>query len=360
MKKNSQRAGLAVSWRLPETVVWEREYQMSEPVTDLVRSVGRLNKLGNKLEITEDRAKQRIHEIVKETLEQHHIEVLPVDCTRVDLHRMMSNSAFREAPFERRGDKGEKGFRDAQIIEAFYQLVADSPRSPDECQIALLSGDGRLRDGAKIRTADSKNVHIFESPEQLQSLIDNLVSPSIDEAYLAELQKKAAAYFIGTGQAEGLFSREKITEAVEAKYMAKLSEVPHGAAFRVNKGWVIGATWFEKKEKDRTFWITRVKRRAQAYSKGWATPPMTWKAPLADDRAGVDMSEPEKIFIGSTGEITLPDLLGLGGPTRLTMIGMAIFEVHWNVAVDQHKDDLKDPKVERTEYADTRWDYVGP
>jgi hypothetical protein len=58
---------------------------------------------------------------------------LGVDESKIDLKNLILRSVTRQAPFDP-GEK-EKGFRDAIILETFYQKVENLPTSSQVCRI---------------------------------------------------------------------------------------------------------------------------------------------------------------------------------------------------------------------------------
>jgi hypothetical protein len=92
------------------------------------------------------------------------------------------------------GEK-EKGFRDALILETFFQVVKNSPLS----SIAWLSFQDRLlRETAQARLGPVSNVYLLESIDALKGLIDTPGS-AVDEAFIAQLTPRAEQVFFKSG-----------------------------------------------------------------------------------------------------------------------------------------------------------------
>lgn len=166
-------------------------------------------------------------------------------------------------PFSR-GDK-EKGFRDALIAEAFAQLVAESPVTPKVCRVALVTGDVLLSEAVTSRTQDRSNVRLLGSIEELEGLIDTLVS-EVSEEFIADLKEKAGKYFYQADEPESIYTKEKVWEQIRERFAAQLQALPEGAAGRDYYGNArLGPVRFSKKESQRVFWITRLSVELNAY-----------------------------------------------------------------------------------------------
>ena len=174
IQKNSNHADLKVEWLLPETVRHERQFQMNQWGEELLPPLQRLERLlGHGLGITKEVIEQRINEAVESQLSNTGLTVLLLDVNRVDWNRLMLDAAYRLPPFQA---GPEKGFRDALVVESFTQLVEDSPKSPQSCRVALVTGDKLMTESVNTRIGSASNVRILPSLEELQSLISTLVA----------------------------------------------------------------------------------------------------------------------------------------------------------------------------------------
>ncbi len=271
---------LSISWHLPEVVRQERKYQMLQKALTFLGPIGKLEKLlGHNLNITEEILDQRIDTVIKSQVENHGLDILDLDVTRVDWRKTISDAVFRRAPFEA-GEK-EKGFRDSLILESFLQLVDASPKSSENCWIVLVTGDKALSDAVKTRTEGITNVRIFTSLEEVKGLI-NTASSTVDEAFVEALQGKAKRYFFDPGNNQTLYYKEDLRNKIFQRFSKELSSVPNGADIRENGTVYVNSPRFLKKEGRRVFWATRIEVEAKAYRQDGKAQSLGFRRLLAD------------------------------------------------------------------------------
>jgi hypothetical protein len=119
---------------LPDVVRLERRHQMSQRARKLLPGLAKLEALlGHKLGISEEIVDQRVEKSTLDQLAAAGLVELGVDESKIDLKNLILRSVTRQAPFDP-GEK-EKGFRDAIILETFYQKVENLPTSSQVCRI---------------------------------------------------------------------------------------------------------------------------------------------------------------------------------------------------------------------------------
>lgn len=263
IEESRSHSDIQIEWLIPEVVRWEREYQMVTAARRLLPALIKLEHLlGYKLGISEERLSSLVGATIDRQVRDLAINVVCLDVKNVDWNAVVLASAFRYLPFDR-GEK-EKGFRDAIIAECFAQTITESPSSPSACRIAVVTGDGLLAETMKSRTKDCKNVRILRSLDDLQSLINTLVS-SVTEEFVASFRDPAERLFFSTNSQDGLFYKEKIREDINRRFDAKLRETPRGADSRENGTWTIVTPSFVGKSGQRIVWRTSIKVEATAF-----------------------------------------------------------------------------------------------
>ncbi|HFQ94689.1 MAG TPA: hypothetical protein ENK32_11805, partial [Anaerolineae bacterium] len=189
VKDNSNHPDLKISWYLPEVVLGERKHQMLRKAKELLPNMKKLEKLlGHKFGVGEDTLELHVDNAISRGIEEYKFKITNVDVAEVDWNNIISRSVTRDPPFEE--NEKEKGFRDSIIAHSFAQLHKTSPSTPNICRLALVSEDRRLREYVSELTIDSKNVRILSSLDELEGLINTLVS-TIPEEFAAELAEKA-------------------------------------------------------------------------------------------------------------------------------------------------------------------------
>lgn len=256
-------ADVQIAWYLPEVVRHEREYQMLQQGMSLLPAVQKLERvLGHNLNITEQIVRGRITDIVEQQLHDLRLNILPLDPARIDWRELMLSAAYRRPPFS--ATEKEKGFRDALLLEAFAQLVEDSPQTARICRLVLVSADQLLGEAVSARTADRTNVKILPSLDELKGLINTLVS-EVTEEFVAQLRERATAYFYSEGDDQSLYLREKVGDGIRAAFGDILKQAPEGTKRVELETVVIGTARFKAKAAQRVTWVSRITFRATAF-----------------------------------------------------------------------------------------------
>jgi hypothetical protein len=307
IKTTPSHQDLIVTWCLPHVVRHERQYHLQRLSREFFQSHKRLNKqLRVDISITEEDVNQSIGEEIEQSVQDLKIHVLQLDTTKVDWERLILDSVYRRPPFANDMSKklgmSEKGFRDALIAETFLQTVESSPTRPRVCRIALVSTDERLIEAVEDRTRFAENVYIARGAEELEELIDTLVS-RVGEKFIDQAKR---LFFTSQDQVDSLYKREKILNQIKHQY--ENSEYKRPGAKHVKT--LIGGTRLKQKKVERLFWITRVTLRVE-------------------DR----LSATPEVY--TTGHIT--------------------YQVTWSVAIN-NKDTFENPRIESIDYLKTTWE----
>ena len=371
-----------IEWLIPEVVRWEREYQMTTAARELMPGLAKLERLlGHNLGINDDILSSRVRDAIDKQIRDLGIKVIPLKADEVDWKQVIVASAFRQAPFEK-GDK-EKGFRDAVIAECLMQVIQQSPKTPSSCRIALVTGDGLLAEAIEIRTAGATNIRILRSIDELQGLINTLVS-NVTEEFVASILQAALVFFFSEQSKEGLWYKEHVGESIRSQFVDKLRELPKGASLRENGTWYIGVPSFVEKSGQKITWRTSIQVEANAFkleSRGpgaisFATQPTLFASGQLSDPASLFV--PSGIYSGA-GDIPLPGVTitpplssgaaisGAGGilgyqstgglaQTEKVLVasGRTLFHVTWSVVITA-TGKLIHPRIELIEWKETVW-----
>src|SRR5260370_6608863 len=112
-----------LKWYIPTIVKMERHFQMAEKAQKLLPNIRKLERvLGQSYGITEETVVAAISTLINRHISEHGLIEITFDPRTVDWLTLVERAASRQAPFER-NDKTEKGFRDAILLEIFWQLV---------------------------------------------------------------------------------------------------------------------------------------------------------------------------------------------------------------------------------------------
>ena len=218
--------------------------------------------LGHNLNITEEILDLRVDDAINSQIENLNLSVVELDTQQVEWPAAIERSLKRNPPFDP-GDR-EKGFRDYLIAESFIQLAEASPNTPSICLLAVVADDEPLRKYLTERTVYRQNVRVLSSIDELESLINTLVS-EVTEEFIAEIAPKISDYFFDKGDETSLYFKEGIGNRIIEQYGKELKKIPFAGTFRESGTWRISDPVFEKKAKQRTFWESRITVDAKIY-----------------------------------------------------------------------------------------------
>ena len=186
--EDTKHLGLQIIWHLPDVVKGERKRQMLERASILVAKLGKLEALlGTPLGIDPATLEKKVDEAIAKQIKHHNLEELRADNSKIDWDQLIQNSVERNAPFSQ---STEKGFRDAIILESFFQLIGS--QSGTTWRAFLVSNDDRMTEAAeqRIKTQFASTVADLD---ELKSAI-NAIPAHVSKAELSKLIPAAHAY----------------------------------------------------------------------------------------------------------------------------------------------------------------------
>lgn len=263
IRENSNHNDLIIDWYLPSIVIEERRYQMIAKAKELLPSVKKLEKLlGHSFAIGEDTLELHVNKVIDLSLKDLSIKVAPISITDVDWNEIITRSTVRKPPFEE--NEKEKGFRDSIIANIFFQLHKSSPSTPTICKLVLVTADNRLSEYVKEFTSHANNVRIVSTLDELENLINTLIS-EISEDFANELSIKANKLFFEKDNNQTFYYKNEIREKIKDKYKNELNNSPLVGYYKKIKTWWISKSVFLRKEKSTIFWTTEIKSEFELY-----------------------------------------------------------------------------------------------
>lgn len=260
---NSNHVDLEIEWYLPEVVIGERKYQMLGKANELLPNMQKLERLlGHKFGVGEDTLELHVDKAISNSIEKHGLRKIGINVNAIDWNDLIERSVKRMPPFE--STEKEKGFRDSIIAHSFLQLHKASPSTPNICRLALVSEDQRLREYVAELTKDSSNVRILKGLDELESLINTLVS-TVPEDFADELTKKASKVFFEKGNEKTFYYKENIREKIKEKYPDELKNTILSGHIRTDGTWWISQPIFIKKDRQQIYWVTPVEPEFEIY-----------------------------------------------------------------------------------------------
>lgn len=263
LNENSNHPDLAIEWYLPEVVVGERKYQMMGNAKDLLPGMQKLERLlGQKFGIGDETLELHVDNAIKKTLKECNFQVASISPSDIDWNDIITRSTKRDAPFE--PGKKEKGFRDSIIAHSFLQLHSKSPVTPSICRLALITNDVRLKEYVDELSKGSNNIRMLSNLEELENLINTLVS-TVTEDFVAALAKKAAKLFFEEDNNKSIFYKEDLRSRINEKFSEVLNDRIKTGRLRSNGVWWISEPVFIKKDKRIIHWSTTVEIDFEIY-----------------------------------------------------------------------------------------------
>ena len=353
---------IEIEWHVPEVVRSEREYQMTDAAIELLPTITKLERLlGHNLGINTDILASRVRDAIERQVTELGLKILPPNMKDIDWQCIVRDAIFRKPPFEK--GKTEKGFRDRLIAESFLQLVRSSPRTPSVCRVALVTNDGLLATTVEAETKTLGNVRIVKSLEDLQGLINTLVSSATEE-FVAAVRQPAMELFFKEGSKDGLYYTEKVPEAIIGKFAASLAEKPANADLRENGTWYIGPTSFVEKHGQKITWKNTIRVEATAYKLEQRGQVFVATGILDLPISHFLSPSPSNLVIGHTPAFpplwpgsgsSYQTLLGAPSPEKIQIAkGHSAFHVTWTVTITSNRK-LINGKVVDVEFAETTW-----
>lgn len=336
---------LKISWYVPEIVVTERRFQMRKKGLELLPSLNKLERIiGHNLAITKEIIETRINETISKKIEEYALNIITLDLAKVEWDKIIYNACNRIPPFE--DNEKEKGFRDSLVLECIMQLIDKSPSSNSICRIIFATGDKLLQEAFFKKTTDLTNVKIFESLEEVESLI-NVLASQITEELINSLIKTAEDLFHFVDNKETFFFKEKLGEKIYDTFRQEVNALPVGADRRENYLWTIPKPGFVKKTNQKIYWKTIITLRARAFR----------KKQEAITKLTDNLGNPFETQAGSLSSNIFSNISQSKNQSyeEIMSEGKSRFEIFWSSTLTTTKK-LTKLKLEEINFIDTVWE----
>lgn len=345
----SKNTGNDIFWYLPSMVRKERHYQMLQSGLKLVPSVKKIESLlGIDLQINVEKLDSRVSEAIDRQISLHGLRQIEPDYSKIDWASLIDNAAFRKPPFS---ESGEKGFKDAIILETFLQFVDSLPKSG--CRIILLTSDTTLKESSMQRTSTASNATIIANLDDLKNLLHAIAS-HLPEDQIERLQNLAAPLFWTKDDNTCLWIKSslglKVNEAVSAAAPSP------GDGFRLLPGGItIGKPAFISKEGQKISFRQKIVQEVTAKKPVRKAPSNFSSPPQIGGLLGlgdVDVNKPK--LETSFNLAKLGSLIGTLTTDEITQSGRHILEATWETTL-MRRGLLASPKLIAVNYQETEW-----
>jgi len=347
---NTDFTDLNISWYLPDIVIKERVFQMTNKGNELLLSVNKLEKLlGHNLNITEEIIIERVRRTIENQLTEHSLNKIDLNINNVNWDRIITNSVNRIAPFE--NSQKEKGFRDALILEALEQLVINSPKTPKICKIAFICDDTLLNEAARERLKEYTNIRFLSNLTSLKGLINVLVS-EIEENIIDEISQTASEMFFIPQDETTIYYKEKIGDRIKELYNSQLHDFPDKITTKIELGtWYISPVNFIKKIKQRIWLSSQVEIDLTSYKTEYKPIKKPSFLRIGQSPGLANMSVGNKYgLMQSTYSDETIDM-----PVSVENLkGKSKYDVVWSITYGTNKK-IINPKIERIEFIENEW-----
>ena len=321
VEENSTHPDLNIQWFLPEVVIGERKFQMLDKAKDLLPALEKMERLlGHNLNINTDILEHHVDRAITASIEELGLQPLACDVAKVDWKNLIHRSVMRNPPFDA-GEK-EKGFRDAIIAQTFAQLHESSPSTPSVCKVALVCNDDLLKTYVEELTGNAKNVRMLSTLDELEGLINTLVSTVPEEA-VTEYAKKAMKLFFEKGNSNTFYFKERIGDVIRDRFSEQLNNAVVPGSLRTDKTWWVMNPVFMKKEKQRIYWSSSIEVEFEIFHYEQSSPDLLESNPY---RSGL-ASPPDLFGLGNKIGIPPHSAFGLSSvpPPPSTIMGRGLF-----------------------------------
>ncbi|VAV82350.1 hypothetical protein MNBD_DELTA01-63 [hydrothermal vent metagenome] len=267
----TEKDDLEITWHLPEVVKKERQYQIEENVKKKRKEFISAQKgltpfLESSTQIKEDSIQKTIEELIEADIKKYEIQISLLDCNVVDWNKLISNSCDRLSPFEE-VEKGEKGFRDALILETMYQFAQGLEKHSESMTLCVVR-DKRLCKALLTRTDSISNIKIFEDLLKCRSFM-NIQLASQNEEAMEIILKKAKTFFYKPEDSKSFYYHEKIGQMILTELSDFLTRM-HGDDFKRDKFfWDIKDPIFEDFENNRIHFASKVHVHSEVFRHGY-------------------------------------------------------------------------------------------
>ncbi|MEJ1416995.1 MAG: PIN domain-containing protein [Candidatus Sedimenticola sp. (ex Thyasira tokunagai)] len=352
IEENSNHSDLAIEWHLPEVVIGERRYQMLGKANELLPNMQKLEKLlGHKFGVGKDTLELHVDKAINSSIEECGFKIATIDKNEIDWNNLISRSVRRDPPFE--ANEKEKGFRDSIIAHSFLHLHKNSPATANVCRLALISNDPRLKQYVLELTIDSKNIRMLSSLDELESLINTLVS-TIPEEFAVELAEKARKLFFEEENNKNFYNKENIGKKILEEHAKELSDTIIPGFLRSGGRWWIFSPIFIKKERQRIYWTTIIEVEFEIYHFDVDDTHQNRLASLAESLMPTPPNKGLSVGLLTSNVPPPPPpqgLLGIASPPKkvVDIKGKEKFEVYWSTNLSQAQN-LTMPKLEKIQY----------
>jgi hypothetical protein len=214
-----------------------------------------------------------------------------LDTRSVDWEQIISQALTRKAPFE---IENEKGFRDALILETFFQFASSLCKE----QAFFASRDKRMGEAFENRKASRETIRLFRDLSSLRTEL-GAMDADISSKQIAEILAIAEQYFYIPQDKKTLFIRSKVFEKIQSNkdFLNEINAIPNASIASIG----IDKPSFVQEIAGKLQFLTKIKVDIKFTQYQWKTPAQTAPSPAPTGLFGIP---PPNYFVDSSGMAT--------------------------------------------------------
>jgi len=356
IEEESNNNEIDIQWFLPEIVYKERKFQLFLEAQNLFKSTKKLFDLINiNKVISIDEIKNRLEKLLDNSIKTNKLKIIKLDYSKVNWQEIVEKSVNRLPPFD--PGENEKGFRDAIVIESYFQLLSETQNISNPCYVILATNDELQIESVKKRIVNLKNKYSPLNIDGIKGFINSLKS-RIEIEITEKVRELAKNYFFSHESTESLFIDKKIQNTIEINFFKILNELPDGANKRINSNWYVEDPQFLNKNDSRWAWISKISVGFKTFKNISKIQPINYSnygssgsvIPTESSSGSAVFYTPSLITSGSAienayngGSVLIPG--GSFYDEVLFAVGKNDFEIKWSIEVDKNFI-ISDPKIE--------------
>ncbi|MEK6634813.1 MAG: PIN domain-containing protein [Planctomycetota bacterium] len=220
-EKYSQSFALELS--IPEVVRGELLFQQStsaqnnlRKANDAIKEISKITTKNYSHRISESRIKTEVEKKFDRWVSKCKAKILYTPTNTIDWKNLINKSIWRKPPFpfDKKNIDGEKGFRDALILET---IIHHYLQKKGNVHFAFLCKDKLLRETAESTLSQDHCFNVYEFIDDFKTYLD-LTKGNLEDYFIKALVKRASEKFFMADDSGCLYYRENIQNVLQDKY----------------------------------------------------------------------------------------------------------------------------------------------
>ena len=209
---------------------WKKAVAELNTANSSFKKINTITRKNYSYRLTESVIKNRLSGDFKKWVENQKGLVLKAPVESIDFEDVIKRSVWRLPPFDKDPRKGEKGFRDAIILETLrHHLASCEHNNP----VVFICHDILLRETAQKELQNYASLSIYESIEDFESYL-KLTKQHLEDKFIRSIVLKATKKFYKAEDETALYQRDSIRDKIQNQYQQyfndpSLSDTSDGA-----------------------------------------------------------------------------------------------------------------------------------